>query len=72
MNFYPVYRINRSTGTFTRIGSLMESCFRWSVRITPYLNEQARTIFSQKPGDVIVLGPRCGGSKVKIADMEGK
>ena len=60
MNFYPVYCLNRSTGIFTRVGSLIELCGRWNARITPYLSEQARDIFTRKAGDVIVLGPRCG------------
>jgi hypothetical protein len=60
MIFYPVYRIDRSRGIFTRVGSLMEPCSPCNARFTPYLSEQAREIFARKAGDVIVLGPRCG------------
>ena len=60
MDFYPIYCLNRSRGTFTRIGSLMGSSRRWNARITPYLSDQAREIFTRKTGDTIVLGPRCG------------
>lgn len=59
MNFYPVYKIHRSSGAFKRIGSLMETCRQWNVQIIPYHSDLARTMFEQKPGEVILLGPRC-------------
>lgn len=59
MNFYPVYKSCRSTGVFKRIGSLMETCRQWNIRMIPYHSEQARTLFEQSPGDIILLGPRC-------------
>ena len=72
MYFYPVYKICRSTGTFTRIGSLMESCRQWSVQHLPFLLSQARALFAQRPEDVIVLGPRCADSAGTPGDESPK
>jgi len=60
MNFYPVYRLCRSNGSFSRIGSLLESPNPCSNRIAPYIQDQLMTHFEQKPGEKILLGPRCG------------
>jgi hypothetical protein len=62
MYFYPVYKICHSTGAFTRIGSLMESCRQWNVQHLPFLVIQAKALFAQRQEDVIVLGPRCADS----------
>ena len=59
MNFYPVYRLCGSNGSFSRVGSLLETCQQWSTRITPYILKQAMVLFEQDPGDRILLGPRC-------------
>jgi len=59
MYFYPVYKICRATGTFTRIGSMMGSCRQRSVQYLPFHLSEARTLFAQRPEDIIVLGPRC-------------
>jgi hypothetical protein len=67
MNFYPVYRLRRSNGSFSRIGSLLETCQQWSARITPDISREAISLFGQEPGDLILLGPRCvsnGGESV--------
>ena len=62
MDFYPVYKICSISGTFTRIGSLMDPRQPWGIRSTPHLRNQARTLFAQRPGDVILLGPRCAAA----------
>jgi hypothetical protein len=59
MNFYPVYRLRRSNGSFSRVGSLLETCHPWNARITPHVLNQAMALFEQKSGDRILLGPRC-------------
>ncbi len=59
MDFFPVYKICSTSGLFSRIGSLLEPRQPWHVRSTPHLRNQARTLFAQRPGDVILLGPRC-------------
>jgi len=33
MNFLPVYRLCRSNGSFSRIGSLLEPCQQWNTHI---------------------------------------
>ena len=60
MNFYPVYRLCRSNGSFSRIGSLLESPNPWDNRFAPHILNQLVTLFEQKPGETILLGPRCG------------
>ena len=60
MNFYPVYRFCRSNGSFSRIGSLLETPNPCSKRIAPPILNQLMTHFEQKPGEKILLGPRCG------------
>jgi hypothetical protein len=60
MNFYPVYRLCRSNGSFSRIGSLLESPNPWDNRMAPHILNQLVTLFEQKPGETILLGPRCG------------
>lgn len=72
MYFYPIYRVDSPSGSFTRIGSLPESCLRRGVRTTPYLYDQARTIFSRRPGDVIVVGPRCVGTAGESIRADGR
>src|SRR5512139_224092 len=59
MRFYPVYRLCRSNGTFSRIGSLLETYQQWTIRATPHILKQATAHFKQKPGEIILLGPRC-------------
>jgi len=58
MDFYPVYKICSVSGAFSRIGSLLETCRHWSVETTSHQWNQARALFTQRPGDVILLGPR--------------
>jgi hypothetical protein len=60
MNFYPVYRFCRSNGSFSRIGSLLETPVPSSHRTAPYVLNQLMKHFEQKPGEKILLGPRCG------------
>ena len=60
MNFYPVYRLCRSNGSFSRIGSLLESPHPWDNRLAPHILSQLVTLFEQKPGETILLGPKCG------------
>jgi hypothetical protein len=60
MNFYPVYRFCRSNGSFSRIGSLLETPGPHGNRIAPHLLNQVTTHFEPKPGERILLGPRCG------------
>ena len=60
MNFYPVYRLRRSNGSFSRVGSLMDTCNQWSARTAPHILKQAVDLFRQEPGDLILIGPRCG------------
>ncbi len=58
MDFYPVYKICSVSGAFSRIGSLLETCRHWSVKTTWRQWDQARALFTQRPGDVILSGPR--------------
>jgi len=60
MNFYPVYRLCRSNGSFSRIGSLLETWNPCNNRITPHIRNQLMASFEQKPGEIILLGLRCG------------
>jgi len=60
MNFYPVYRLCRTNGSFSRIGSLLESPNPCDKRFAPPILNQLVTLFEQKPGETILLGPRCG------------
>lgn len=64
MDFYPVYRLCRSNGSFSRIGSLLQAGERWTSRIAPHIRELAMTLFERKPGDVILLGPRSSPDRV--------
>lgn len=58
MMFFPIYRIHRSTGEFTRIGSLLGPR-RTPVRATaPALRAEAHRVFAGGPEDVILVGPR--------------
>ena len=59
MSFYPVYRLCRSNGSFSQIGSLLALCHQWSTQLTPHNLKQAEAYFERKPGEVILLGPRC-------------
>jgi hypothetical protein len=59
MNFYPVYRLCRYTGSFARIGSFLAFCQHWSPQLTPHVLKQTEAYFEQKPGELIVVGPRC-------------
>lgn len=59
MNYYPVYRLRRSNGTFSRIGSLLAICPHWGTQLTPHNLKQAEDYFGQKPGEIFLLGPRC-------------
>jgi len=58
MAFYPVYKICCMSGAFSRIGSLLGSRGHYSLRSSVTEREQARALFTQRPGDVILLGPR--------------
>lgn len=58
MNFYPVYRLRRSNGSFSRIGSLLDTFPPSGGRSTPHALQQAKALFGQEPGDRILLGPR--------------
>ena len=60
MNFYPVYRLSRSNGSFSHVGSLLALCQQWGTLLIPYNLKQAEAYFEQKPGEIILLGPRCG------------
>jgi hypothetical protein len=59
MDFYPVYRLCRSNGSFSQIGSLLAIRQQWSTQFTPHNLKQAEAYFEQKPGEIILLGPRC-------------
>ena len=71
MDFFPVYRICSISGSFTRIGSLMEPRRQWGVRSTPHQRNQARTLFAQRPGDTILLGPRCASRAEEAGPERG-
>jgi len=72
MNFYPVYRFRRSNGSFSRIGSLLETPNPCGDRIPPPILNQLTTHFEQKPGETILLGPRCGPvGKDALPDAKG-
>lgn len=60
MNFFPVYRLCRSNGSFSRIGSLLETWDPCSHRVTSHIQNRLMESFEQKPGERILLGPRCG------------
>ena len=60
MNFYPVYRLCRTNGSFSRIGSLLAMCHPGNTQFTPHNLKQAEAYFEQKPVETILLGPRCG------------
>lgn len=58
MGFFPVYRIHRSTGMFTRIGSFLVSR-RTPARTTERaLRAEAQRVFADSPEDIILIGPR--------------
>jgi hypothetical protein len=59
MNFYPVYRLCRTNGSFSRVGSLLGTSYPDSYRISPHLLGHLMAQFKQKPGETILLGPRC-------------
>jgi hypothetical protein len=59
MNFYPVYRLRGSNGSFSRVGTLLETYQQMSTPITPHILKQAVVLFEQAPGDKILVGPRC-------------
>ncbi len=71
MNFYPVYRLCLSNGSFSRIGSLMETSRTRSARFAPYTLKQAVEQFKQKPGETILLGPRCTPAGKDVRKDEG-
>ncbi len=58
MEFYPVYKICSVSGAFSRIGSLLETCRHWSVKTTSHQWNQARALFTQRPGAGNRRGPR--------------
>ena len=60
MNFYPVYRLCRSNGSFSRIGSLLAISPYGSTLLPPHNLKRAEAYFEQKPVETILLGPRCG------------
>lgn len=60
MNFYPVYRLCRSNGAFSRIGSLLAISQYGSTQFTPHNLKRAEAYFEQKPVETILLGPRSG------------
>jgi hypothetical protein len=72
MDFYPVYKICSISGSFTRIGSLMEPCHPWGIRTTPHQRNQARSLFAQRSGDIILLGPRCAASAGEAGPERGR
>lgn len=74
MNFYPVYRLRRSNGSFSRVGSLLGACQQGSARTAPHVLRQAVELFGQESGDMILLGPRCvsiGGNAFRTRRAEG-
>lgn len=72
MRFYPVYRLRRSTGSFARIGSLLDPGQGWEGRVNPHVLGQAKELFCQEPGDRILLGPRCiPGGRGGLAEEAG-
>lgn len=38
----------------------MDTCNQWSARTAPHILRQAVDLFRQEPGDMILIGPRCG------------
>ena len=72
MDFHPVYRLSRTNGSFSRIGSLLEPCRQEGPRSTPHNLEQAMAFFEQGPGEVILLGPRCAPGRGEASAEEGE
>jgi hypothetical protein len=71
MNFYPVYRLCRSNGSFSRIGSLLAICHQENTQFAPHYLKQAEAYFKRKPVETILLGPRCGPvGKDVLSDAE--
>lgn len=71
MNFYPVYRLCRSNGAFSRIGSLLAICHQETTQFAPHILKQAEAYFDRKPVETILLGPRCGPvGKAVLPDTE--
>jgi hypothetical protein len=71
MNFYPVYRLCRSNGSFSRIGSLLAICHQENTQFAPHNLKQAEAYFERKPVETILLGPRCGPvGKAVLPDAE--
>ena len=58
MMFFPVYRIQRSSGVFTRIGSLLGPHGLPARATAPALRAEAQRVFAGSPEDVILVGPR--------------
>src|SRR5512141_3510080 len=77
MDFYPVYRLCRTNGSFSRIGSLLAIRQQQSAQVTPQNVKQAEAYFEQKPGEIILLGPRCApvgknGLPVEVSGEDGR
>lgn len=62
MKFYPVYRLRRINGSFSRIGSMLEAGHPRGARDAPIVLEQATALFERDPGDRILLGPLCASA----------
>ena len=72
VNFYPVYRLSRANGSFSRIGSLLGTYSPSGTRITPHFLDQLMAHFEQKAGDRILLGPRCGPAEMDLPPDEDR
>ena len=71
MRGYPVYRMEPSTDTILRVGSILE--FRKSGRSMNRvaLTKLARKLFSLGPGDIIYLGSESALERSEVARIHG-
>jgi len=71
MRGYPVYRMDTSTDTILRVGTILE--FRKSGRSMNRiaLAKLARKLFSLGPGDIIYLGSESALERSEVARVHG-
>ncbi len=67
MRGYPVYRMDASTDTILRVGTILE--FRKSRRSMNRISlaKLAQKIFSVTPGDIVYLGPESAQERTEFA-----
>ena len=71
MRGYPVYRMDTSTDTILRVGTMLE--FRKSRRSMNRISlaKLAQKLFSMEPGDIIYLGSESALERSEVARIHG-